>query len=189
VSRGFQAGENVVTVQSVVYATVPTTTGGSRALDHLETFAEVIGGTMFPWAHVALNWGKFYPLFVISPSVARVIAKDGLSKNDVKRYLYENTKTSAKSMERLAWQGGLTSFNLCQMAADGLVSKEYCLSEDPERMVPVFIKPEWIGIIVSGDPGRARCRGYVQNHEQGPPVGKKVLLPPDWKQLLESYSK
>jgi hypothetical protein len=53
-------------------------------------------------------------------------------------------------------------------------------------MVPVFLRPEWIGVVVSGDPGRTRCRGYVQNHEQGPPVSRKIVLPPDWEHMLES---
>ena len=99
VSRGFEWGENVVTVQSVVYATAPIASGGDKARDHLNTFVEVFGGTMSPWTHMAVNWGKFYPLLVVSPSVARVIAKAGLDKDDIKKYLYENSKVSAVSGE------------------------------------------------------------------------------------------
>ncbi len=185
-SRGFNRNDNVVTVQSVVYATAPMATGGEKAADHLETLSEVLGGNMAPWTHVALNWGKFYPLFVISPGVARFIAKEGITKQDVKQYLYEHTKISVKSMERLAHHGGLTSFYVDKLVADGIAPKAYAESHDPDRMVPVFLKPEWIGIVVSGDPGRTRCRGYVQNHEEGPPVSRKIVLPPDWGKMLES---
>jgi hypothetical protein len=184
VFRGHERGENLVTVQSVVYATAPIASGGDKAHDHLETLSEVIGQAMAPWTHMAVNWGKFYPLLVISPSVARAIAREGLTKKDIRQYLYENTKVSVKSMEKLAWQGGMSSFDICKMVAEKQVPKEYCESNDPERMVPVFLKPEWIGIVVSGDPGRARNRGYVQNHEQGPPVSKRIELPANWKQLL-----
>lgn len=184
VSRGFKRGDNVVTVQSVVYATAPIASGGDKARDHLDTFVEVIGGTMAPWTHMAVNWGKFYPLLVISPSVARTIAREGLTKEDIKRYLFDNAKVSAKSMERLAWQGGITAFDLRKMVEEKQIPEKYYESNDPERMVPVFLKPEWIGVVVSGDPGRNRSRGYVQNHEQGPPVSKRIELPANWTKNL-----
>lgn len=188
VSRGFEHGENVITVQSVVYASAPIASGGDKAHDHLDTLVEVIGGAVAPWTHMAVNWGKFYPLLVISPSVARAIARDGLTKKDIARYLYDNTKVSARSMERLAWQGGLTAFDLREMVEENLAPKEYYESTDPERLVPVFLRPEWIEVVVSGDPGRNRSRGYVQNHEQGAPVSKRIELPANWKQLLTSSS-
>jgi hypothetical protein len=184
VSRGFKPGENVVTVQSVAYATAPIASGGEKARDHLDTFVEVIGGTAAPWTHMAVNWGKFYPLLVISPSVARVIARDGLTKKDIAEYLYDNAKVIAKSLERLAWQGGMTAFDLRKMVEEKQIPQKYHESDDPERMVPVFLKPEWIEVVVSGDPGRSRSRGYVQNHEQGPPVSKRIELPSNWKQSL-----
>jgi hypothetical protein len=189
VFRGHKRGENVVTVQSVVYASAPIASGGEKARDHLDTFVEVIGGAMAPWTHMAVNWGKFYPLLVISPSVARAIAREGLTKKDVARYLYDNTRVSARSMERLAWQGGITAFDLRKMAEENQIPQEYYESDDPERMVPVFLKPEWIGIVVSGDPGRNRSRGYVQNHEQGPPVSRRIELPAGWTQLLASTNR
>ena len=187
-SRGFNRADNVVTVQSVVYKTAPIPTGGERAADHLETLAEVIGGNMAPWTHVALNWGKFYPLIIISPGVAKFIAKEGITKKEIQQYLYQHTKVSVKSMQKLAHHGGLTSFDVNKLVADGIAPKEYAETNDPERMVPVFLRPEWIGIVVSGDAGRSRCQGFVQNHEQGPPVSKKILLPPDWGKMLEANS-
>jgi hypothetical protein len=184
VSRGFEPDDSVVTVQSVVYATAPIASGGDKAKDHLDTFVEVFGGAMSTWTHMGVNWGKFFPLLVISPSIARVLAKDGLKKRDVQQYLYDHSKVSVASMERLAWQGGFTSFSLRRMVDENLISPLYCESDDPERMVPVFLKPEWIGIVVSGDSGRNRSRGYVQNHEQGPPVSKRIQLPANWKKIL-----
>jgi hypothetical protein len=186
VFRGFKHGENVVTVQSVVYASPPIASGGDKAKDHLDTWVEVIGSTASHWTHMAINWWKYYPLLVISPSIARVIAREGLTKKDIAQYLYDNAKVSAESVDRLALQGGFTSFNLKKMVEDNQIPDIYYQYPDPERMVPVFIKPEWIGVVVSGDAGRNRSRGYIQNHEQGPPVSRKVELPDNWKQLLSS---
>lgn len=185
VDRGFKAGENVVTVQSVVSISPPTYSGGHSALDHLETIAEIIGRRLMAhWAPIGASQGKFFPLFVLSPSVAHVIAKGGWTKDDIRRYLYENVKAEAGFMEKLAWQGGPTSFTFCRAAELGLISKEYCQSTDPSRLVPVFLRPDWIGIVVSGDPGRNQSKGYVQNQKQGWPTSKKVVLPANWKQLV-----
>ena len=186
VARGFKPEENVVTVQSVVYATAPIASGGDRAKEHLDTFVEVFGGAMSTWTHMAVNWGKFFPLLVISPSIARVFAKDGLRKKDVQQYLYDKSRVSVESMERLARQGGFTGFDPRRMVEENIISSVYCESDDPKRMVPVFLKPEWIGIVVSGDSGRNRSRGYVQNHEQGPPVSRRIQLPANWKQILHT---
>jgi hypothetical protein len=186
VARGFKPDENVVTVQSVVYATAPIASGGDRAQDHLDTFVEVFGGTMAAWTHMALNWGKFYPLLLINPGVARLFAKNGLQKRDIKQYLHHNAEVSVRSIERLAKQDGLTGFSLRRMVEDNLISKQYWESDDPDRKVPVFLKPEWIGIVISGDSGRNRSRGYVQNHEQGPPVSRKIQLTTNWKRLLQA---
>jgi hypothetical protein len=90
----------------------------------------------------------------------------------------------ARLVEKLARQDGLTDFNLRRMAEEDLIPKQYCESDDPDRLVPVFLKPEWIGIVVSGDEGRNRSRGYVQNHEQGPPISRRIRLPANWKQFL-----
>jgi hypothetical protein len=187
VTRGFRPGENVVTVQSVVYASPPIASGGDKARDHLDTWVEVIGSTASHWTHMAINWWKYYPLIVTSPSIARVIAKDGLTKKDIARYLYDNAKVSADSVERLALQGGFTAFNLKKMVEEKQIPELYYESPDPARMVPVFIKPEWIGVVVSGDAGRNRSRGYIQNHEQGAPVSRKIALPDNWKQMLSSH--
>jgi hypothetical protein len=188
VSRGFRPDESVVTVQSVVYATAPIASGGEHARDHLDTFVEVFGSEMSAWTHMAVNWGKFYPLIVISPSVAKAIAKDGLTKNDIKQYMFDHSKVSVRSMERLAWQGGFTTFNIPRMVEENLISKLYYQSDDPDRLAPVFLKPEWIQIVVSGDAGRNRSRGYVQNHEQGPPVSKKIQTPANWKQFFTGHT-
>ncbi|MFC1534466.1 hypothetical protein ACFL7M_13995 [Thermodesulfobacteriota bacterium] len=184
--RGFRINDNVVTVQSVVFASAPTYSGGSSPVDHMKTIAEIIGfRAMVNWIFFTLNWGKSYPLLVMSPSIAEVIAKAGWTKDDIRHYLRENVKVRAKLVEELAWQAGLSNFSLCSLVDEGILPQEYCESSDPDREVPVFLRPDWIGIVVSGDPGRNQSRGYIQNHEQGPPISKKILLPADWEQMLK----
>ena len=185
VGRGFKPEDNVVTVQSVVYVSPPTYSGGHTAKDHLETIADVIGRKCASyWTHNCVNWARCHPLIVMSPSVAKVLARDGFSKDDIKQYLYENVKTPAGLSESYARQIGLTSFNYCEAVLAGKAPKAFCESTDPDRLVPVFLKPEWIGILVSGDPDRNQSKGYIQNQEQGPPVSRRIELPADWDRLI-----
>ena len=131
-----------------------------------------------------MHFEKFHPLIVISPSVAKVIARGGWTKDDVRQYLYENVKTEAGLAEKLMWQIGPSAFSFCGAVDKGMAPKEFCESTDPNRMVPVFLRPDWIGIVISGDPGRNQSKGYVQNHGQGPPVSKRIKLPANWQQLF-----
>jgi hypothetical protein len=67
-----------------------------------------------------------------------------------------------------------------------MVSKDYIASDDPEREVRVFVKPEAIGIVLAGDPGRNQSRGYVQNQSHGYPTAKEIRLPEGWNTMLQS---
>ena len=58
----------------------------------------------------------------------------------------------------------------------GVLPAEYAVSADPDPPVRVFIRPEWIGILVAGDSGRSQSKGYVNNHIQGGRVSKKVAV-------------
>lgn len=183
VDRGFAPQENVVTVQSCISITPCCYTAGTEPLEHLETIANVIGQAMAYRTATAVRENKFFPLFVFAPAVARVIANGGWTKDDVKEYLYNEVKVSAGLLEKLAWQAGQTNFDFCRHVAEGLIPKTYCDSPEPERQVPVFLRPEWIGIVVAGDEGANETRGYVQNQKQGAPVSKRVVLPDNWTQL------
>lgn len=187
VDRGFKRGENVATVQSVIFISPPIYSGGNNAQDHLETITEVVGRrTAAYWTAWAACFGKSYPLLVMSPCVARAIAKSGWTKHDIRQYIYDNAKAPAGLLEKFAHQAGLSSFSFCTAVEEGTVSKVYCESTNPNRMVPVFLRPDWIEIVVSGDPGRNQTKGYINNHIQGPPISKKIELPGNWERVRQN---
>ncbi|MBI2909311.1 MAG: hypothetical protein HYX92_16830 [Chloroflexi bacterium] len=187
VDRGFKARENVVTVQSVINISPPCYTGGHTALEHMETIAHVAGlWTMAYRTPLVANEGALYPLFVLSPAVAAVIARDRWTKDDIRQYLYDNVKAEAGLLERLASEGGHEDFSFRRAFTQGKVSKAFYESDDPKRMVPIFLRPEWIGIVLSGDPGRNQSKGYAQNHRQGPPVSKRIELPREWGRMTKA---
>lgn len=188
VDRGFLPHDSVVTVQSVVYTSPPIYSGGASAEDHLRLLADVFGQTCAYRTFIGVKNHKYSPLLVLGPSVARTIAADGLTKDDIRQFLYEHAMMPAESLERYAWHAGHTTYSLRALVEEGAISEHYYQSSDPQRLVRVFVDPAMTSIVVAGDPGRNQSRGYVNNHIQGAPVSKKVAFPRDWETRLKEHS-
>ncbi|MBC2665847.1 hypothetical protein H7F51_09950 [Novosphingobium flavum] len=180
---GFSREDNVVTVQSALSPTIPIYTAGDTAKEHLDTLVEIFGGTCAWWAHTGMRKGKNFPVLIVSPGVARIMARDGLSKQDVQQYIFDHSKVAVHSLYRHGWELGYTEYDLKKLHEEGMISAAYVESDDPQRLVPTFITPEGIGIVLAGDPGRNQSKGFVQNHSHAPPTAKKVHLLPGWKDL------
>lgn len=178
--RGFAPGESAVTVQSVVSVSPPIYTGSDDPNEHARVLAEVVGASCAYWSPVAMTYSRNDPLLIMSPSVAKVFAQHGWSKDRLRRYLYDHAWISAEDAERYAYYIGLTGFKLRDHVAKGLLPPDYCASEDPKRRIRVFLKSDSIGIVVAGDPGRNQSKCYCSNHTQGPPVSRPVRLPANW---------
>ena len=185
VDRGFKAGDNVVTVQSVVAISAPAYSQSERAEEHAALLADVIGERACGyWTAIGMCYANWHPLIILGPSIAKVFAQDGWSKDDIRKYFYDNVKIKASAAERYAYGAGLTGFRIANAVKEGLLPKLYHESDDPDRLVPVFQRPEWMSIVVAGDAGRNQSRGYVCNHVQGIPTSRKVVLPKHWQELL-----
>ncbi len=156
-----------------------------QASEHDELIADVIGQRACGyWSAIGMVYANWYPLLMLGPSIAKVFAQDGWSKDDIRGYLYDNVKIKASLAERYAYYGGTTSFRVDTHVEQGLLPAAYGASEDPDREIPVFQHPDWIGIIVAGDWGRNQSKGYVNNHIQGPPVSRPIRVPANWQELL-----
>ena len=187
VDRGFTAGENVVTVQSVVAISAPAYSQSEHAEEHAALLADVIGERACGyWTAIGMCYANWHPLIILGPSIAKVFSQDGWSKNDIRKYFYDKVKIKASTAERYAYGAGLTGFRIINLVEQGLLPKAYHESDDPERLVPVFQRPDWMSIVVAGDAGRNQSRGYVCNHVQGVPTSRKVILPRNWAALLEA---
>jgi hypothetical protein len=186
--QGFAEGENVVTVQSEVYISPPTYSAGATAMEHMRILYEVIGqATIAYWSPIGMGYAQWHPLIVLGPGVAKVFADDGWTKDDIRRYLYENVKLPAERIEAYAYHVGLTGFSLKGQVEKGYLPPEYTESDDPSRLLRCNYKAEWIGIVIAGDPGRNQSKCYVSNHIQGPPTSRKVVLPKRWKELTGGH--
>jgi hypothetical protein len=183
VDRGFGREQDVVTVQSVVAISPPIYSSGTTALDHLETIAYLLGATCGPWAFTGVWFGRWHPLLVLGPAVAKAFADDGWGKDDIRRYLFEHLTMPARWFDRYAADVISARTSLQDLVDQGLAPSRYAESEDPERPVPLLVREEWTGIVVAGDSGRNQSRAYINNHKQGPPVSRPVVLPRRWAEL------
>lgn len=187
--HGYQIAETVVGLQSVVSTSAPIYTGGDRAEEHLATMALLVANAMGPWAYTAAKFSVWHPLLVIGPSVARALEEFGITKNDIRRYLYDNALMPAGLMERYAGQVGSTGFKLAELVRNGRLPAEYASSTDPDRLVRMIPRPDLISIVVSGNPSRNQSRAYINNHVQGALVTRPVRLPADWESKLKELGK
>ncbi len=181
--RGFKRGENVVTVQSVVAITSPIYSAGDRAVDHVQQWAEVIGGSFTYWAHTGYKTGLWSPLIVAGPSIAQVIAREW-SKDQVRQYLFDHIKVTAERATHYARMTSTPTFSFDSLVQEGILPARYAASNDPQRLLDVIIEPAMVGILVAGDPGRNQSRAYMSNHVQGPPMSRRIELPKDFAARL-----
>src|SRR5262249_13024775 len=147
--RGFERGENVVTVQSEIYISPPTYSAGDRATDHMSIIRDVIGQQTLAYGSVVgMVYGKWFPLLLLGPGIARVFAQDGWSKDDIRRDLYENVRLPARELEGNAYSVGLTGFSFRNQVEKGILPGGYADSDDAERLLRCNLHPESIGIVV-----------------------------------------
>lgn len=182
VDQGFNAGDNVVTVNSITSTDSMISVGAPPAENILDKLAARLVDTQLWLFELAISGGiSVRPQILMSPCVAEAIAKGGYSKKRAKQYLHKKARFSVGRFERLQPHLG----SLCEAVERKALPEQYCESTDPNRLVPICWTPEDIMITVSGDPGRDNCVIGGQNGFIGYPVSKKIDLPSQWKQMLE----
>jgi len=189
VDLGFKKEDNVVMVQSVLAISAPVYSGGTDPETLARPLVRYMGGTAGPWNFTALWYSHWHPLIQMSPAVARGFADLGWGKKEIRRHLFQNTKISARWLEHYPLAVAGQEFPLADIVKRGSAPALYAESDDPQRMVPMLLKEEWTNIVVAGDPGRNQSRIYINNHEQGPPVARKINLPKDWRERLKAIRK
>ncbi len=188
VEMGFQAGDNTVTIARY-------TGGGALASvmgDTPEKVLPFITDTVLHYHSWQIHFtessgdGSLRPLVILSPILARTIAKAGWSKHDVKEYFYKHARLPAREFERFLREWTVKgTWNLEVAVKEGRMPAHFFESADPERMVPIVWHARDFMIAVSGDPLRNNAYVFAHNAFMGYPTGKKVQLPRDWDKLLE----
>jgi len=177
--QGLAAGDNAVTISRFTGGGVIVSVfgdGPDRMIPYLaDGIARYVGWEVI--FTVGMADGAEKPLLVLSPILAETLARAGLSKQDVKRRLFEQARIPAWKFER--YIGGWTNFTpgrptLAELARQGRAPAVFAESDDPNRLVPVVAKPEDIMIAVSGDPLRTNAYVFAHNGILGYPTTKTI---------------
>jgi len=188
---GAAKGENAITISRYTGGNVIVSVFGNSADRVLPYLADsLIKHTGWELCFtVGIATGTYQPLLVLSPIIAQVLAKSGLSKQDVRQWLFENARITAEKFEK--YIGEYTNFvpgqrKLSDMARLGQAPKVFGESDDPNRLVPLVCVPEDILIAVSGDPLRTNCYLFIHNGMLGYTTQKGIKLPTDWSTKLRA---
>ena len=135
VERGFARDLSAVTVVGAA-GTLNMNTHAKDSHDLLRVIADT-------FEHPTSNdyWIGGEPWLVLSPEHAHILARDGLSKAEVKKRIWESSKMRASRMARKDLERTQTG----RAAELGPISEE--------TLLPVSPTPDLIGIIVAGAPG------------------------------------
>jgi len=172
--NGFAHEDTVVAVQSVMGSTLPIYTGGAEPEPHLQVLAEHISGFEGHWSFLGVMFNLWTPLLVMSPGVAQVFSRSGMSKADVAQELAARSLVPASHWKTYPHVVGLDGFDLDEMVEAGQAPDRYGPVSDPGRLVPTIRHPESLAIVLAGDPGRNQSRYLPNNHEHGPRIVVKV---------------
>lgn len=180
VDQGFKADENVITINSCTSSDSVFSVGADTAEEILDRLAvRIVDIQLYFFSLNILGGIGVRPQVIISPCIAETLAKNGYSKEKVKKYWFEHAVFPAKRFDRFGFR------KIYEAAKEGIISPQFGESEDPERLLPIVDSPDDFMITVSGDPGRDNCFLCAQNGFIGYPVSKKIDLPVNWESLLK----
>jgi hypothetical protein len=179
--QGYAKGDNVVTITSCTSTDSVFSIGYDKPERILDIIAKrVVDNQLYLFAIVNYMGPSPKPQIVLSPALARSLARGGYSKEKTRLYLYEHTKFPAHRFEDLR----PNFMSLCEAVKEEKLPDCYCESEAPERLVPLVWTPEDLMISVSGDPDRDNCFLCAQNGFIGYPVSKCIDLPENWNTMI-----
>ena len=165
---GFSAGDDVVTVGRINSGLIIGSVFGATPDEILPYLADgLVRVTGWDLTHVyGLGQGRYRPLLVLSPVLARIFGRGGWSKDDVRAALFLEARLPAWKFEALigVWSN-LTAGRrrLVDLAAEGLVPPVFGESDDPDRLVPIVTSPDKFLIAVAGDPNRTNA--FAMSHD------------------------
>lgn len=118
---------------------------------------------------------------LITPNVARVIAGGGYSKKNVEDYLYKNSTTTIGEISfELKYNDALGQGTtlIGQATERGWHTPKEWASKGPDEVVPYFLSPEPIHVIVCGDPTRNKTMVLYTMYCRA--ATKEIKLPANW---------
>ena len=155
--------------------------------------ASAVAAGLSPWTQIesASRRTSVPSIAAIEPSATRrkilaeTFAKAGLSKEDLKQYLFDHARLPAWEFERILRDWTLKpTWDLLLEARLGRIPPVYAESADPNRMVPLVWEPGDFMISVTGDPLRNSAYVFAHNGLLGYPVTRAIRMPAQPKPSL-----
>ena len=179
--QGFGAADTTVTVARYTAGGVVGSIFGRTAAQIVPNLADGLtrmNGWELGIFTVGVAAGTARPLLVLSPMVAGTLARDGLDKAALKDMLFEHARLPASKLETFAgpWVNAVPGHpSLNEMVERGMADPIYA-GDDPERLVPIAVKPEDFMVVVAGDPLRSNAYAFAHNGMHGFPTTRQVRL-------------
>lgn len=171
VDRGFEGNASTVTAMAMMNATYQIMTCGDKADFHLEGIAryieKAVGATQFLYEEHAS-----FVVFM-SPANARIVARDGYSKEDVKAYIARNARLPVGEINEEFRFCKTAPITVHSLVAEGKLPGSSDLAP-PERM-PIVLNPKMVHIVVCGS--HERNRNLVMRTFYCTPVTREIRLP------------
>ncbi|HEV7821780.1 MAG TPA: hypothetical protein VGO84_11420 [Burkholderiales bacterium] len=188
-SRGFTRRQSTVTI-GVTNNWGPSPAaysaqGQSGARSALELIAKEIKSStrLFNFPARGADAERVMLTILMSPSIAQSLAAAGYSKEDIRHYLYENTRMSLREFDWVLKYTTISGQTAKERADEGVFPPEFAGS--PDDNVRVLSSPDILHIVVCGDPHRNRIMVLEGGHTY--PVTKEIVLPAQWSQLLKQH--
>lgn len=181
VDRGFNKGDNIVTVLSCTEKTQAIEAGWPTVEGILLNIENRIADNQI-FIQFFFRGDITKPMIVLSPCIVDSFVKEGYTKDMIRQHIWENAKLrltnlSGRMVER--FQKGIEDGHWPEHIGS---SKE--IRDDV--LIKMFAAPEDLSIVVSGDPARDHVLVVSQNGFMGYPTSKKIELPENFYDLLKT---
>jgi len=185
---GLARGANAVTISRHTGGNLSVSLSGDVHRDMLPYLADSVV-RQINWQlmfTVGQGMGTLRPQVLITPILAETFFKAGLSKQDLRQYLFDHARLPAWQFERILRDWTLKpTWDLALEARLGTIPPVYAESNDPNRMVPIVWEPDDFMIAVTGDPMRNSVYCFAHNGILGYPVTHEIRLPKGWKKTVQ----
>ena len=182
VERGFKKNISTVTAGATQNWGFQAFPSGTDPEGHLKAICQDIVKRIVLWGPLMHKDAQMLTV-LITPPVARALADGGYSKQDVQKYLFENSRVSISHIDLAlkygyAWGETQTIGGLITMK---LGPPEEWRDLGPDDMVPILIYPGVINVAVCGDQSRNKTMALHAAYVK--PVTREIKLPANWNEL------
>ena len=170
VGQGFDESDSTVTIgvtnnwgPQPSPASTAEQTGAQTALDLIcrEITKKM---RLFDFPGVGPKAEKVMLTILLTPPIARSLADAGYSKDDVRTYVYENTKLQLREFDWLFTYTTPGLYTLAEKVAAGVYPPEFLGA--PDDVVGILSSPNILHIVVCGDPHRNRLMVMEGGHTE-----------------------